>query len=87
MITPKRHNTAEEYPITTLMQHLQHALTPTQRERIHALLFAKRRGWQWHKTQMVDGARAARLWLAVATWWGVRWRGVGRRVGWGGVWG
>ena len=47
----------------------------------------KRRGWQWHKTQMVDGARAARLWLAVATWWGVRWRGVGRRVGWGGVWG
>jgi hypothetical protein len=40
MITPKRHNTAEEYPITTLMQHLQHALTPTQRERIHALLFA-----------------------------------------------
>jgi hypothetical protein len=40
MITPKRHNTAEEYPITTLMQHLQHARTPTQRERIHWLLFA-----------------------------------------------
>jgi hypothetical protein len=40
MTTPKRHNTAEEYPITTLMQHLQHALTPTQRERIHGLLFA-----------------------------------------------
>jgi hypothetical protein len=40
MTTPKRHSTAEEYPITTLMQHLQHALTPTQRERIHALLFA-----------------------------------------------
>jgi hypothetical protein len=40
MTTPKRHNTAEEYPITTLMQHLQHALTPTQRERIHWLLFA-----------------------------------------------
>ena len=31
---------AEEYPIATLLQHLQHALTPTQRERIHALLFA-----------------------------------------------
>ena len=79
MITPKRHNTAEEYPITTLMQHLQHALTPTQRERIHALLFAKRRGWQWHKTQMVDGARAERLWLAlaVATLWVV---GVGGEV-------
>jgi hypothetical protein len=32
----------------------------------------KRRGWQWHKTQMVDGARAARVWLAlaVATLWG-----------------
>jgi hypothetical protein len=40
MITPKRHNTAEEYPIATLMQHLQHALTPAQRERIHWLLFA-----------------------------------------------
>ena len=79
MITPKRHNTAEEYPITTLMQHLQHALTPTQRERIHALLFAKRRGWQWHKTQMVDEARAERLRLAlaVATLWVV---GVGSEV-------
>ena len=40
MITPKRHNTAEEYPIATLMQHLQNALTPAQRERIHWLLFA-----------------------------------------------
>ena len=40
MITPKQHNMAEEYPIATLLQHLQHALTPTQRERIHALLFA-----------------------------------------------
>jgi len=31
----------------------------------------KRRGWQWHKTQMVDGGRAGRLWLAlaVATVW------------------
>jgi hypothetical protein len=31
----------------------------------------KRRGWQWHKTQMVDGGRAARVWLAlaVATLW------------------
>jgi hypothetical protein len=30
-----------------------------------------RRGWQWHKTQMVDGGRAARLWLAlaIATLW------------------
>jgi hypothetical protein len=41
MITHKRHNTAEEYPIATLMQHLQHALTPTQRERLHWLLFAR----------------------------------------------
>ena len=40
MITPKRHNTAEEYPIATLLQHLQHALTPTQRDRLHWLLFA-----------------------------------------------
>jgi hypothetical protein len=40
MITPKRHNTAEEYPIATLMQHLQHALTPTQLDRLHWLLFA-----------------------------------------------
>ena len=40
MITPKRHNTAEEYPIATLLQHLQHALTPTQRERLHWLLCA-----------------------------------------------
>jgi len=39
----------------------------------------KRRGWQWHKTQMVDGARAERLWLAlaVATLWVV---GVGGEV-------
>jgi hypothetical protein len=39
----------------------------------------KRRGWQWHKTQMVDGARAARVWLAlaVATLWVV---GVGSEV-------
>jgi hypothetical protein len=39
----------------------------------------KRRGWQWHKTQMVDGARAARVWLAlaVATLWVV---GVGSAV-------
>lgn len=31
----------------------------------------KRGGWQWHQTQMVDPARAARLWLAmaVATLW------------------
>ena len=41
MITPKRHNTAEEYPIATLMQHLQHALTPTQLDRLHWLLFAR----------------------------------------------
>jgi hypothetical protein len=33
MITSKRHNTAEEYPIATLLQHLQHALTPTQLDR------------------------------------------------------
>jgi hypothetical protein len=39
----------------------------------------KRRGWQWHKTQMVDGARAERVWLAlaVATLWVV---GVGSEV-------
>ncbi|BCW94925.1 MAG: transposase [Fimbriimonadales bacterium] len=31
----------------------------------------KRRGWQWHRTQMQDGARAARVWLAlaIATLW------------------
>jgi hypothetical protein len=40
MITSKRHNTAEEYPIATLLQHLQHALTPAQLDRIHWLLFA-----------------------------------------------
>jgi hypothetical protein len=37
MITPNWHNTAEEYPIATL---LQHALTPTQLNRLHWLLFA-----------------------------------------------
>jgi hypothetical protein len=26
----------------------------------------KRAGWQWHRTRMIDPARAARLWLAVA---------------------
>ena len=33
--------------------------------------FAHLRGWQGHKTQMADGARAARMWmaLAVATLW------------------
>jgi hypothetical protein len=41
MITPKRHNTVEAYPIATLLQHLQHALTPTQRDRLHWLLFAR----------------------------------------------
>jgi hypothetical protein len=41
MITSKRHNTAEEYPIATLLQHLQHALTPAQLDRIHRLLFAR----------------------------------------------
>ena len=41
MITPKRHNTAEAYPIATLLQHLQHALTPTQSDRLHWLLFAR----------------------------------------------
>ena len=40
MITSKRHNTAEEYPIATLLQHRQHALTPAQLDRIHWLLFA-----------------------------------------------
>ena len=39
MITPKRHNTAEEYPIATLVQHFQHALTPAQLDRLHWLLF------------------------------------------------
>jgi len=39
----------------------------------------KRRGWQWHKAQMRDGVRAARVWLAlaVATLWVV---GVGSAV-------
>jgi hypothetical protein len=39
----------------------------------------KRRGWQWYKTQMMEGVRAARLWLAlaVATLWVV---GVGSGV-------
>ena len=41
MITPKRHNTAEEYPIATLRQHLQHALTPTHLDRPHWRLFAR----------------------------------------------
>jgi hypothetical protein len=40
MITPKRHRTAEEYPIATLVQHFQHILTPTQRHILHYLLLA-----------------------------------------------
>ena len=32
MITSKQNSTAEEYPIATLLQRLQHARTPTQRE-------------------------------------------------------
>jgi len=50
MITPKRHNTAEEYPIATLLQHLQHALTPAPLDRIHWLLCALiARGYGWYK--------------------------------------
>jgi hypothetical protein len=40
MITPKRHRTAEEYPIATLVQHFQHTLTPTQLHILHYLLLA-----------------------------------------------
>jgi hypothetical protein len=40
MITPKRHRTAEEYPIATLVQHFQHTLTPTQLHIFHYLLLA-----------------------------------------------
>ena len=37
----------------------------------HSFKFAKREGWQWHRTRMENPERAARIWLAlaVATLW------------------